>query len=267
MGMPRIRFQSVFWISLTLAVVSVAAPSNTPSSRGFATVLLPARRVVLSAKVASSVKKHRLKEGERFEKGDVLTELDSRLHKQLLARAKAEYEYYKNEAARNKGLLADSAVGEAEYAKSVLMRETSKANYEVMKMNFERCVVRAPFAGSVSKLLAEEFESVGISQPLIEIIDDRTLLAVVHLPAFMRRGIRVGSKAVVKLDADGKEIVGRVSEVSAEIDPASRSFTVKIAVDNNASELVPGMSGTVRFPGAKPVEDKKSGGNKIEGEK
>ena len=235
---------SIVVMTLTLAIPLSAAGDG----HGYGTVLLPAKRVVLSARVDSIVKKHRFKEGEKFDKGDILVELDSDLYKQLLKRAEAEYAYYKKEAARNKGLLEDDAVGESDYAKSVLMRESSAANLAIAKMNFERCVIRAPFAGRVAKLITEAFEFVRTSQPLLEIIDDRTLLAVVHLPAELRGKVKIGSEAIVTLDGTGKSLRGVVREVSAEIDPASRSFSAKIAVDNKDSKLTAGMSGIVTFP-------------------
>jgi len=238
----------IFAAGIVLAAGGLEAGSSNPETpRGFATALLPARRVIISARVDSTVAKHIFKEGESFDKGDLLVKLDSKIYEQLFKRAKAEHEYYKKEAARNKSLLADSAVGEAEYAKSVLMRDSSAANLEMAKTNLERCVVRAPFAGRVAKRVAEEFEFVKTSQPLLEIIDDRTLLAVVHLPASMKNEIHIGSKAFVKLDSTGKKVAGEVREISAEIDPASRSFTVRIAIDNKKAELVPGMSGTAFF--------------------
>jgi len=258
--MKRIYPTRLAVLSAVSAALCVAAARSTAADKGFPTVLLPARRIVLAARVDSIVAKHHFKEGEKFDKGDVLLELDSKIYKQLLKRAAAEYEYYKKEAARNKGLLADSAVGEAEYAKSVLMRDSSAANLEIAKRNFERCVIRAPFAGRVARRMTDEFEFVKTSQPLIEIIDDRTLLAVVHLPAAMREKIRVGDEAAIKLDADGRKVVGRVREISAEIDPASRSFTVKIALDNNDSKLVPGMSGNVEFHKKPRSKEKPSGG-------
>ena len=242
--------------STAIIVLALAIPlSASGEGRGYGTVLLPAKRVVLSARVDSIVKKHRFKEGEKFDKGDILVELDSDFYKQLLKRAEAEYEYYKKEAERNKGLLEDDAVGESDYAKSVLMRESSAANLAIAKMNFERCVIRAPFAGRVAKLITEGFEFVRTSQPLLEIIDDRTLLAVVHLPAELRSKVKIGSEAVVTLDITGKKLRGIVCEVSAEIDPASRSFSAKIAIDNKDSKLTAGMSGTVAFadaPDGKP---------------
>ena len=253
--MRNIAKRAALSAAVCIAAIRLAA---APEDGGFATVLIPSRRIVLAARVNSTVAKHKFKEGEKFDKGDVLIELDSTIYKQILKRAEAEYAYYKKEAERNKGLLADSAVGEAEYAKSVLMRDSSAASLEIARRNLERCVIRAPFAGRVAKRLAEEFEYVKTSQPLLEIIDDRTLLAVVHLPVEIRNAIHIGSEAVVRLDATGREITGRVREISAEIDPASRSFTVKIAIDNKNSKLVPGMSGTIRFP----KRDKKTDGNK-----
>ncbi len=235
------------YFSSAILVVSLLF-SHDAMGNGYGTVLLPSKRVVLSARVDSVVKKQHFKEGEKFDKGDVLVELDSDFYKQLLKRAEAEHAYYKKEASRNKGLLEDDAVGEADYAKSVLMRESSAANLAIARMNFERCVIRAPFAGRVAKRMAKEFEFVRTSQPLLEIIDDRTLLAVVHLPAELRGKVEIGSKAIVTLDGTGKKLHGVVREVSAEIDPASRSFSAKIAIDNKDSKLTAGMSGTVAFP-------------------
>jgi multidrug efflux pump subunit AcrA (membrane-fusion protein) len=59
--------------------------------------------------------------------------------------------------------------------------------------------------------------------------------------------MRPGTPFEVAIDENGKSYKARVTAVNARVDAASQSIEVEGAIDNNAGELLAGMSGSARF--------------------
>ena len=81
------------------------------------------------------------------------------------------------------------------------------------------------------------------SQQVINIIDDYQLLAVMHLPSSEINKVAIGKKMRVWIDETRTEHEGTINVISGEIDPGSRTFEIKVLLDNRARKLAAGMSG------------------------
>ena len=105
------------------------------------------------------------------------------------------------------------------------------------------CRLVAPFAGRLIKKLVQEHEFVRASQQVINIIDDYQLLAVMHLPSSEINKVAIGKRMRVWIDETRTEHEGTINVISGEIDPGSRTFEIKVLLDNRDRKLAAGMSG------------------------
>ncbi len=237
---------------LLLAVLLVSPLLSWPARAGkkeadrpVRVVLFPFRRAVISSIVDASVKECSVKEGESFAKGQVIVKLDDTLyrHRFLKVRAYATFaaEVHKN----NLDLAKKGGIGRHALAKSKFEHQAAEAEMKIAQINLDACVIKAPFPGRLVKKIASEHEFVRIGQPVIEIIDDYRLLAAMHLPSPQRKSFRKGQEMKVRIDETETVHIGKVHELSAEIDPRSRTFKVKVLIDNSTRTLSAGMSGIV----------------------
>ncbi len=222
-------------------------------------VFFPFREAVVSSTVAANVKEYLIKEGERFSSGNTIARLDSRQYQQanlkakaVLAEAKASMVFCERNAKRAEDLFARSAIGLQELEQCRLDRDSAEAKSQcaeaalrLSELDLEACELKAPFDGRLTKRIAKANEFVNAGQPLMEIIDDSSLLADMHLPSSMRDSLKIGDELEFKVDEKGLLRKGRVHEISGRIDYESRTFEVKALIDNKDRALSAGMSGSL----------------------
>jgi membrane fusion protein, multidrug efflux system len=144
-------------------------------------------------------------------------------------------------------------VSEAGYA-SALSRRTQLAariqqtdeairTAEVMRGYAE---IRAPFAGTVTERHADPGTLASPGAPLLAIEQAGSLRLEVAVEESMLRGVRTGESVPVRLDALDRSVSGRIAEIVPAVDPASRSFLVKIDLPPIA-QLRSGVFGRAQF--------------------
>lgn len=137
--------------------------------------------------------------------------------------------------------------------------EAARANAEAARRQYELAVIQredarviAPVAGTVARVLVEEGDTVAPGRPVASIINASILTAAVSVPERYYGRIRraAGDLAVAVRPIayeEGLSFDARLLQIEPTVDPASRTFTVEIAVDNSDGLLLPGMYSTVEL--------------------
>ena len=238
------------------AVAGWAADQVVPNAK---VVLFPFRHAVISARVDSFVKQYQVREGEEFKKDSLIVTLEDDNYMQSFLRAQAAWEekksalkYADSNAFRNDDLFKKGVLGHKELEAGKLEKETAQAQLqsmtaamEIAKLSLEGCKIIAPFNGRLAKKTVQDFEYVRAGQPMLEIIDDEQLLAVMYLPSARRNLVGKNMEMRIKVDETGTTHIGHVYEISGQIDPRSRTFEVKVLIDNRDRKLTAGMAGVL----------------------
>lgn len=104
-------------------------------------------------------------------------------------------------------------------------------------------VIKSPMDGVVVAKMAHRGEMAAPGMPLLKVLDDRKLRLSATVKESGAGALRRGDNVTVVVDAlGGKEIEGTISEVVPAADPATRSFTVRVALPATTG-LLPGMFG------------------------
>jgi membrane fusion protein, multidrug efflux system len=109
--------------------------------------------------------------------------------------------------------------------------------------------LRADAPGVITALPVEVGQVVAAGQTVATLAHDGATDVVVDVPENRLGDVRAASRvSVVLWSAPGTVLHGHVREIGALADPASRSFVVKVALDDSAPELVRlGMTADVAF--------------------
>jgi len=108
--------------------------------------------------------------------------------------------------------------------------------------------VRAPFAGVVTRKLTWQGEMTVPGGPLLEVQDVRAVRLEASVPEEQLRHLQMGQSLQVHLDALDRHVQGRIEQIVPSADTASRTFTVKLALQNPDGRVLPGMYGRVLVP-------------------
>jgi len=85
---------------------------------------------------------------------------------------------------------------------------------------------------------------------VVEIMDLTTLEAEVDLPERYFQGVSTGSVVSIEVASMQTGVEGKVIAVNPKIDPQTRTFLIKVAVDNREERLKAGLfcSGLLKLP-------------------
>jgi len=244
----------MFLLLLTLGLQGAEPDYNSLPVKA---VLFPIREATLSTMIDGMISKYQFRAGERFKRGDVLLTIDDRRYRNELNRAEsliretalgvkfAKQKLDDNTRLHKDGLQSDLEVQKSRFDYEVALerRQSAQVNRDDAALHLQFCVIRAPFNGVVEKLLTREFEMVRSGQPVLSIIDDNQLLAVMNLPSISLAKTQIGMTVTIRITENGKTVSGEIYEIASRADHRSETFEIKVLIDNRSHEFKPGMSG------------------------
>ncbi|WP_053954804.1 efflux RND transporter periplasmic adaptor subunit [Inediibacterium massiliense] len=126
--------------------------------------------------------------------------------------------------------------------------EQAKAAKDKAQSDLSDTTLTSPIDGIVLKKIAEVGETVGQGYPVMVLGNLNQVEMEIGVADASINKIVKGQKAKVYVYGVEKEFEGVVSEVGAVADEKTRTFPVKIIIDNKDHKLKPGMMGKVRIP-------------------
>lgn len=204
--------------------------------------------VALSSERAGRVEWVGVTEGDEVTQGQVLVKIDLNSLAAALDRAQANYDLAMTRAERRRQLHKNRVLSkeELDHAETELLKAAS--DLRTAKVNYEQGIVRAPISGTVERVQVDEGEYVKAGDVVVDIVNSRTLHLEVNVPEMDVRFIQPGDKARVTVDAwPDAHWTGVVDFVSRRADASTKTFRVRVVVDNSDGRIRPGMIARARF--------------------
>jgi RND family efflux transporter MFP subunit len=128
---------------------------------------------------------------------------------------------------------ADLLRAEAEIA-------AGEADVATARLDLERTVIRAPYAGEIVRRDAQIGSRVAPGEPLFEIVDTSRIEVPLSLPASRFGEVRVGAHAAIRLTESGRVVwEGGVARVSPGVNSDQRTFRCFLVVEAASRSPVP----------------------------
>lgn len=213
----------------------------------------------VASEVDGKVEAVNFEEGQRVKKGDVLVKLSSDLLEKTLLAAKASHEQVLSDLEkaikdlkRAENLYKEELIPEQSYdehnfrVKSLEKKAASlKADVEHLEIKLKKKVIRAPYDSIVIQKHVDRGEWLSAGDTATTVAKDDVMVPVVEVPERIIKFIKIGSYVNVKVM--GKTIKGKVVTIVPRGDISTRTFPVKIGVQNTLS-LIEGMEARVILP-------------------
>ena len=120
--------------------------------------------------------------------------------------------------------------------------QSTRADLATAQAQLAETVIRSPINGFVSSRLADPGTLASPNTPLLNLQALSTVWVNVPVPQEQIGQVAEGQQASVTVDTlPGRVFTGRIFEIDPSADPASRDFTVRIALANPNDTLKPGM--------------------------
>lgn len=230
--------------------------------------LVAQRESRIGAQVRGRIERIFVWEGDRVEAGDPLFQIESdvyelalrqagaRLERAVAERRQLESDLARARKLRHSDVVAEQRIEELETGLAVARAAVREAEEMVAlaRRDLEQTLVRAPYAASVAARLEDEGTTALVQpQTIVVVLQEATTLeAQATIPEVHFAAIQVGDATLLHVEGLPTPIATEVSAVSDAIDPATRTYLVKMEVDNRDHRLKAGIFARVEiFPRAK----------------
>lgn len=181
--------------------------------------------------------------GDFVKKGQVVAEMDQTQLAQIELQLKnSEVEYNRLKELYEVGGLSKSDLDAIEMSYNV-----TKTQYENLK---ENATLVSPINGVITARNYDAGDMYAMNAPIYTVEQIVPVKLLVGISETDYSKVKKGDSVEIKADAlPDKTFYGKIRKIYPTVDPATRTFTVEVVVDNNYSTLRPGMfvRATVNF--------------------
>lgn len=238
----------------------VVAVDATGSARGWDGVVEVVRNAELAAQTSGRVAAVNVDVNDAVVAGQVLLRITAAEQQAGAASARAQLRAAEAAAAeanqsfeRFNALAAGHYVSRQQLEQARAARDAANAARDAARAQLTQAaqqadytVVRAPFAGVITRRDVEPGETVAPGMPLLAVHGPAELRIEVALPQSRAEAVRRDTRARIVL-ADGRELMPKQVIVFPAADAASHSVTVRLALPALADPPAPGTTAKVLF--------------------
>jgi RND family efflux transporter MFP subunit len=249
-----------------LVVVSDIVSGEVEPMAEFVGTVYYSRVSDVAAEVEGRVERVEFEEGDRVRKGRMLVQLGTDLLDSAIEGTRASYgqvlvelEKAEKDLNRFESLYREDSIAESVYDEHLFRKrglerkaESIKAELDSMILQKKKKTIHSPFGGVVLEKAVEKGEWVSPGGKVAVVANDGLVDVVVDVPRevllYLDKGRKVGIRS------GGRELEGDFFSVIPRGDVATRTFSVKLRLENDAG-LIEGMEASALLPAGE-----KSGG-------
>lgn len=199
----------------------------------------------VEAKVVGRIEKMLVFPGQKVKLGDPLVQLDCREIAAKLDQARAILDQSEKDLQRYTALLANKATAPAEFEAVQSRNRVAKAALTEAETNLGYMLIKAPFAGVVTRKSADVGDLATPGKVLLEMEDPVALRFEADVPEAIVGTIETGARLPVRIGSI--DVTGTVIEIAPVADLQSRTFLVKLDLPKTPG-LRTGQFGRVSVP-------------------
>jgi membrane fusion protein (multidrug efflux system) len=212
-------------------------------------------RVDITTEIEGRVTEITFQEGADVNAGDILFRLDDQAAKASVLQTSAdlglaEANFGRADQLSQQKIGTDKARDETRFA-----LERARANADLAKVNLDKTVIRAPFAGrtGLRKVSLGNYVTRGLALVSLQSIDP--LKVDFRLPETELSNVAIGNKISIEVDAlPGRHFTGEVFAIDPQVDVNGRAVQLRARIANPDKTLRPGLFARVELVTAERLE-------------
>lgn len=208
------------------------------------------RELTYSAEVPGRIEALSVDVGDRVRKGQILARIDFATLQAQAEQAQTSFNLAKSTYERFSKLQDEDIISRQRIDEAQSSMESAAAGVSIAEANVKKAVVRSTYSGIVGAKFAEKGEYVGPGTPLFNVVDYKTILVEARLAETQVAGIDKNAEVNVEIDALRTSYKGKVDTLIPAADKESKTFTLRIKVENPNYDILIGMSATVKLTAA-----------------
>lgn len=196
----------------------------------------------ISFQAAGSIQQVYVSDGMHVTKGQKLAELDPVSLRNAYEAALSTLKQAKDAYKRYESLHKKGSLTEIQWTEVQTKLQQASAMEGIARKNLENAVLKAPFDGIIADKKIETGVTVLPGVPVMKIVTIDRVNVKIPVPENEIADTRIGQDASIVVPAlKNRQFSGKISEKSVTANPISRTYNVKISIENPEHALMPGM--------------------------
>ncbi|TKT87984.1 efflux RND transporter periplasmic adaptor subunit [Dyadobacter frigoris] len=197
--------------------------------------------VQIGFSASGTVSSVKVNEGQQVNAGQLLATIDATEYDNALLIAGAGLEQAEDMYTRLSGLYQKGSLPEKDFIEIKTKLAQAKANKNLSVKRVSDTKLYAPMSGIIIAKSIERGAMAAPGVPAFTIIKTDQVYARVTVPESEIGKIRKGQRAKVFISTLNEILTGEIAIINPQADPVSKSYSVKVQLQNPDGKLLPGM--------------------------
>ncbi|AHJ96526.1 efflux RND transporter periplasmic adaptor subunit [Hymenobacter swuensis] len=202
--------------------------------------ILAEESVVIKSEISGKITSLNIREGQPVSKGQLLLSINADEIQAALKKQEYNIRLYRDQEKRQRTLLDKEYISTQEYEQSNNLLLTAQADLQSLRASLAKAYVRAPFAGVLGLTTATVGTYVSPGAEITTLSKVKPVKINFTVPSRFSSLVRTGDPIIITDEASNKKYEAKVYALDPQIDPVSRTQTVRARYANTRDELRPG---------------------------
>jgi RND family efflux transporter MFP subunit len=225
-------------------------PVQTKTFRHFVEVrgsVASRKNVTLSAEVPGRIQAVQVTEGQIVSKGQVLLTLDAETTQNNIKELETSLELATTRFERQANLWEKKIGTEIQYLEAKNQKESLERRLATARSQLAQTVIRAPFGGTIDRVMARVGEMAQPGVPLVRIVSLTDMYVEADLSESLLGKFHEGDSVEVRFPSLNKTVQSTINAIGQVIDPNNRTFTVEIRLPANNELFRPNLLTVIKI--------------------
>jgi membrane fusion protein (multidrug efflux system) len=202
--------------------------------------ILAEESVVIKSEISGKITHLNIKEGQPVRRGQLLLSINADEIQSNLRKQEYNIKLYRDQERRQRTLLDKEYISAQEYEQANNQLLTAQADLQTLRASLAKAYVRAPFDGVLGLTTATVGTYVSPGAEITTLSKVKPVKINFTVPSRFANLVNVKDQITITDEASNKKFQAKVYALDPQIDPVSRTQTVRARYANANNELRPG---------------------------
>jgi RND family efflux transporter MFP subunit len=232
---------------ITKVSIKTLDPTSQPEVFSYSGTIEADNTVSLGFSVAGRVNNVAIQEGQHVNKGQLLAAIETEEYQSSYTIANAGLEQAADNFKRLDLLYTKGSLPQRDHINAKIALEQAKANSSIALKRLKDTKIYAPFTGIITAKFIERGASAAPGVPAFTIMKTDNVYAKASINENEIGTIKIGIPAKIKIASLDQNFDGKVTIINPSADAATRTFDVKVLLNNSKGSLLPGMISDIKI--------------------
>ena len=205
------------------------------------------KNIEISPEMGGTVTAILVKEGQKVQAGQLLIQLDDASIRNSINELNTQLSLAKTTFDRQERLWNQKIGSEMQYLQAKAQKEGLENNLSSLRTQARKMKIIAPFSGIVDEIFPRLGELTSPQMPTVRLLNLDQVYVEADVTETYLPIVKVGTETIVHFTSINKETNSKISQVGDYINPANRSFKIRINLDNKDQSIKPNLLADIKI--------------------